>query len=280
MSTATVYAHRFDAPNGEAAGVLGGAEPGVPGYWASSVEISKAWERAQEQAGIPHTRKVGMRVAMVMSPDRGGVFDVLLRLARLGLGGPVAGGAQQRTFMRVLRAAGVFRCGRRVGIARTWRLLFVGTAIVGAANSTEIRGSCQRDKVAGGEGTPKRLTARPSWLLGQVAAHAGRLSAEAFADAGAHGYHYRLLAALEEYGPASRADLGRRTIMDRSDVAAALNDLAAQDFVERIPDPHDRRSNIVTLTTAGRRQLHRIDRAIDKVQVDLLAPSPSRTATS
>ena len=29
-----------------------------------------------------------------MSPDRGGVFDVLLRLARLGLGGPVAGGAQ------------------------------------------------------------------------------------------------------------------------------------------------------------------------------------------
>jgi NAD dependent epimerase/dehydratase family enzyme len=31
---------------------------------------------------------------MVMSPDRGGVFDVLLRLARLGLGGPVAGGAQ------------------------------------------------------------------------------------------------------------------------------------------------------------------------------------------
>jgi hypothetical protein len=31
---------------------------------------------------------------MVMSPDRGGVLDVLLRLARLGLGGPVAGGGQ------------------------------------------------------------------------------------------------------------------------------------------------------------------------------------------
>jgi NAD dependent epimerase/dehydratase family enzyme len=31
---------------------------------------------------------------MVMSPDRGGVFDILARLARLGLGGPVAGGAQ------------------------------------------------------------------------------------------------------------------------------------------------------------------------------------------
>ncbi|KDN73433.1 TIGR01777 family oxidoreductase [Streptomyces olindensis] len=94
MSTATVYAHRFDAPHDEATGVIGGAEPDVPGYWAYSVEIAKAWERAQESADTPHTRKVALRTAMVMSPDRGGVFDVLLRLARLGLGGPVAGGAQ------------------------------------------------------------------------------------------------------------------------------------------------------------------------------------------
>lgn len=94
MSTATVYAHRFDAPHDEATGVIGGGEPGVPDYWAFSVGIAKAWERAQEQADTPATRKVALRTAMVMSPDRGGVFDVLLRLARLGLGGPVAGGAQ------------------------------------------------------------------------------------------------------------------------------------------------------------------------------------------
>ena len=31
---------------------------------------------------------------MVMSPEPGGAFEALLRLARLGLGGPVAGGAQ------------------------------------------------------------------------------------------------------------------------------------------------------------------------------------------
>ncbi|TDD82770.1 epimerase [Actinomadura rubrisoli] len=108
MSTATVYAHRFDAPNDEATGVIGGAEPGVPGYWAYSVEIAKAWERAQERAETPGTRKVALRSAMVMSPDRGGVFDVLLWLARLGLGGPVAGGAQyvswihHRDFVRAI----------------------------------------------------------------------------------------------------------------------------------------------------------------------------------
>ncbi|MEV3972994.1 DUF1731 domain-containing protein [Streptomyces sp. NPDC050698] len=94
MSTATVYAHRFDAPNDEATGLIGGTEPDVPGYWGYSVDIAKAWEREQESADTPHTRKVALRAAMVMSPDRGGVFDILLRLARLGLGGPVAGGGQ------------------------------------------------------------------------------------------------------------------------------------------------------------------------------------------
>ncbi|MBD3008972.1 MULTISPECIES: TIGR01777 family oxidoreductase [unclassified Streptomyces] len=94
MSTATIYAHRSDAPHDEATGVIGGTESGVPGYWAFSVEIAKNWEREQERAKTPHTRKVALRSAMVMSPDRGGVFDHLLWLARLGLGGPVAGGAQ------------------------------------------------------------------------------------------------------------------------------------------------------------------------------------------
>ncbi|MFI5523902.1 TIGR01777 family oxidoreductase [Streptomyces platensis] len=94
MSTATIYTHRFDAAHDEATGELGGAEPGVPDYWAFSVEIAKEWERAQAEAATPDTRKVALRSAMVMSPDRGGVFDVLLRMARLGLGGPVAGGAQ------------------------------------------------------------------------------------------------------------------------------------------------------------------------------------------
>jgi uncharacterized protein len=94
MSTATIYAHRFDAPNDEATGIIGGAEPDVPGYWAYSVDIAKAWEETLEKAPTPHTRKVALRTAMVMSPGRGGAFDHLRLITRLGLGGPVAGGAQ------------------------------------------------------------------------------------------------------------------------------------------------------------------------------------------
>jgi uncharacterized protein (TIGR01777 family) len=94
MSTATIYAHRFDAANDEQDGLIGGTEPEVPGYWGYSVKIAQNWEAEQDRAATPHTRKVALRAAMVMSPDRGGVFDVLSRLTRLGLGGPVAGGRQ------------------------------------------------------------------------------------------------------------------------------------------------------------------------------------------
>lgn len=94
MSTATIYAHRFDAPNDDATGILGGAEPDAPGYWEFSVRIAKNWEREQALAATPHTRKVAMRTSLVMSPDRGGIFDTLLTMTRLLLGGPVAGGRQ------------------------------------------------------------------------------------------------------------------------------------------------------------------------------------------
>jgi uncharacterized protein (TIGR01777 family) len=94
MSTATIYAHARGAPNDEVTGVIGGSEEGVPGYWAFSVDIAQAWERELDEAKAPATRKVALRAAMVMTPDRGGVFDVLSRMTRLGLGGPVAGGGQ------------------------------------------------------------------------------------------------------------------------------------------------------------------------------------------
>ena len=94
MSTATIYAHRFDAPNDEATGRIGGDEPGAPATWRFSIDIAKAWEQALADARTPSTRKVAMRSAMVMSPERDGVFDVLLGLTRRGLGGTIAGGRQ------------------------------------------------------------------------------------------------------------------------------------------------------------------------------------------
>ncbi|HEY9405618.1 MAG TPA: TIGR01777 family oxidoreductase [Pyrinomonadaceae bacterium] len=94
MSTATIYAHRFDAPNDEATGRLGGAEPDAPDTWRFSLDVATSWERVVDEIATPHTRKVKMRAAMIMSPDAGGVFDTLLRLVRFGLGGKAGDGRQ------------------------------------------------------------------------------------------------------------------------------------------------------------------------------------------
>jgi uncharacterized protein (TIGR01777 family) len=93
-STATIYAHRYDAPNDERSGILGGDEPDAPDTWRFSIDVARAWERAFDEAVCRHTRKVALRSAMTMSPDRGGVFDTLLGLARHGLGGKAGDGRQ------------------------------------------------------------------------------------------------------------------------------------------------------------------------------------------
>jgi uncharacterized protein (TIGR01777 family) len=93
-STATLYAHRYDAPNDEATGIIGGGEPGAPETWRFSIDVVRRWEKALDEAITPQTRKVKLRSAMTMSPDAGGVFDTLLGLVRRGLGGQSGDGRQ------------------------------------------------------------------------------------------------------------------------------------------------------------------------------------------
>ena len=82
-STATIYADRYDAPNDERTGIIG------DGF---SVGVAQAWERVAQESCPDGTRLVLMRSAMIMSADRGGIFDVLLGLVRRRLGGSAAGG--------------------------------------------------------------------------------------------------------------------------------------------------------------------------------------------
>lgn len=109
-STATIYAHRFDAANDDVTGIIGGEERGAPSTWRFSIDVATAWEKAATAfAGkLPGTRLVLMRSAMTMSPDAGGIFDMLLRLTRFGLGGRAASGRQyiswihERDFIRAV----------------------------------------------------------------------------------------------------------------------------------------------------------------------------------
>lgn len=122
------------------------------------------------------------------------------------------------------------------------------------------------------EETPGRWEHLPSWLLTQTAGHAHRLLADGFSSVGARGYHYRLLATLEDFGPASQATLGRRTGIHVSDMVATINELADRELVERAPDPADRRRNVISLTDAGKQQLRRLEKRLTERQDELLAP--------
>jgi DNA-binding MarR family transcriptional regulator len=116
----------------------------------------------------------------------------------------------------------------------------------------------------------------PSWLLNQVALPAQRIIAEALASVGARRQHYSVLSALEEFGPASQAALGRRCGIDRSDMVALVNELAAAGRLERKPDAEDRRRNVIAITDAGRKFLSELDRLLQDAQDDLLAPLSSQ----
>ncbi|MCH8060124.1 MAG: NAD-dependent epimerase/dehydratase family protein, partial [Proteobacteria bacterium] len=89
-STATIYKHTYDDPHDEAGNL--GATPEAKD--AFSIEVAQAWEAEFEKAETPSTRKIILRTAMVFGDERGGVFEVLRRLTRLGLGGKMGHGRQ------------------------------------------------------------------------------------------------------------------------------------------------------------------------------------------
>lgn len=88
-STATIYRHSLDRSMEESGEIA--ATPEVKDGF--SIEVAQAWEGALAEAETPGTRKVALRTAMVLGRT-GGVFPVLKRLTRLGLGGAMAGGQQ------------------------------------------------------------------------------------------------------------------------------------------------------------------------------------------
>ena len=116
---------------------------------------------------------------------------------------------------------------------------------------------------------PARLRGLTSWQASKVSTLGARLFAQHIPLPARS--EFAVLAALEEYGPLSQADIGRRLGLDRNDVNAILGRLEARDQVDRQPNPANRRRNIVTLTAAGTRRLEEIQQHADAVQDELLA---------
>jgi uncharacterized protein len=90
-STATIYRHSHDRAMDEWSGEIGATPEAKDEF---SVAVAKAWEREFADSETPGTRKLALRTAMVMGAAHGGVFRVLRRMTRWGLGGAMGDGCQ------------------------------------------------------------------------------------------------------------------------------------------------------------------------------------------
>ena len=94
-STATIYRHAEDRPMTESTGELG------TGF---SVNVAKAWEQELFDGDLPGTRRIALRMAIVLGD--GSALTPLVNLVRFGLGGPQIDGPWFATAAR--RNAGTF----------------------------------------------------------------------------------------------------------------------------------------------------------------------------
>jgi DNA-binding MarR family transcriptional regulator len=146
------------------------------------------------------------------------------------------------------------------------------TGFVGESNELARLPRMEPAQLPWVEDAPARLRGKPGWLISKTSVLARRLVVDAMTAVGGRAYHFALLAALEEFGPASQIALGQRCGIDRSDTHAMLTELADQGLVTRAPDPADKRRNVITMTPAGARRLEELDAALAAVQDDLLRP--------
>ncbi|MGV3503842.1 MAG: TIGR01777 family oxidoreductase [Adhaeribacter sp.] len=95
VTSATIYRHAEDKPQEEENGDIG---------YGFSIEVCRRWEEAFFEANTPRTRKIALRMGIVLG-RRDGAFPRLLNLVRCGLGGRQGEGQQYVSWVHEQDAA-------------------------------------------------------------------------------------------------------------------------------------------------------------------------------
>jgi len=95
ITSATIYRHAEDRPQDEFTGEIGN------GF---SIEVCKAWEKSFFENETPHTRKIALRMGIVLGL-KDGAFPRLLNLVKLGIGGKQGNGEQYMSWIHEEDAA-------------------------------------------------------------------------------------------------------------------------------------------------------------------------------
>jgi uncharacterized protein (TIGR01777 family) len=95
ITSATIYRHAEDRPQDEDTGEIG---------YGFSIDVCKQWEEAFFATDTPHTRKIALRMGIVLGPSDS-AFPILLKLVKFGLGGKQGNGLQYMSWVHEHDAA-------------------------------------------------------------------------------------------------------------------------------------------------------------------------------
>lgn len=91
-------------------------------------------------------------------------------------------------------------------------------------------------------------------------------------ELGLRARHVIALTLLRDLGEQNQSDLAATLGIDPTNVVALLNDLEADDLVQRCRSPQDRRRHTVSLTAAGRARLVELEHLLTGVEQRVLEP--------
>ena len=95
ITSATIYRHAEDRPQDEDTGEIG---------YGFSIDVCRQWEQTFFETSTPQTRKIALRMGIVLG-SRDGAFPRLLNLVKCGLGGRQGDGQQYISWVHEQDAA-------------------------------------------------------------------------------------------------------------------------------------------------------------------------------
>ncbi|HEX5449355.1 MAG TPA: MarR family transcriptional regulator [Gaiellaceae bacterium] len=122
---------------------------------------------------------------------------------------------------------------------------------------------------------PKELLKSTAFLLKRLGFGIKERTMEAFEAEGANPYQHGVLCSLAESDAETQSTIADALGYDRSWLVGLLDELEEQGFIERKPDPADRRRNVVTLKPEGRERLLELRGVIKRVEEEFFAPLSS-----
>ncbi len=138
-------------------------------------------------------------------------------------------------------------------------------SIVGSPHSLRPSPGQSHLHIEGVQALSEQQLANKAYLLGRLGREVRRRFRQILTLWSLNPSHYGVLLLLEEIDQASQQQLAQMLNIDRANMVDLLDLLEKREFVERTPDPLDRRRHIVKLTAFGKQEVCQMQHVLDQL---------------